>query len=177
MVSLDRRFMSQVIYSCCSFCMLGLAIIIAILCFEIRDEHLGTLIEIDGAQLIGLDWTKTPFISHEIVSSKDDCPIEHPEPMVYDVWMGLIENCFCQDGSELEGTRGEGNCKGKAANSPYCRSRPAINPTLRTDIEGEKVCGKRGGSDFLSAVRPSGGSATSPYACPKGTKACGTGGE
>ena len=95
MVSLDRRFMSQVVYSCCNFCVLGLAIVIAVLCFEIRDKYLGSQIEIDGAQLIGLDWTKAPFISHEVVNALDDCPSTHPEPMVYDVWMGLIENCFC----------------------------------------------------------------------------------
>ena len=58
MVSIDRRFLSQMVYSSCNFCVLGLAIVIAILCFEIRDKHLGTQIEIDGAQLIGLDWTK-----------------------------------------------------------------------------------------------------------------------
>ena len=71
--------------------------------------------------------------------------------MVYDIWMGLIDNCFCQEGSELEGTRGEGICKAKAGNSPYCRSRPSINPVLRTDIDGYMVCGKRGGKDFLNA--------------------------
>lgn len=104
--------------------------------------------------MIGLDWTKTPFVSPIIVSSKDDCPATHPEPMIYDIWMGLIENCFCQDGSELEGTRGEGNCKAKAANSPYCRSRPSINPVLRNNIDGWKICGKRGGEDFLNTKRP-----------------------
>ena len=113
-----------------------------------------------------------PFISSAVVNIRDDCPDTHPEPMVYDVWMGLIENCFCQDGSELEGTRGEGTCKAKEANSPYCRSRPAINPILRTDISGWQVCGQRGGSNFLDIVRPSGGG-DSPYACPQGTKPCG----
>ena len=49
MVSFDRRFCSQIVYSCCSFCVLGLAIVIAVLCFEIRDKYLGTQIEIDGA--------------------------------------------------------------------------------------------------------------------------------
>ena len=41
MVSLDRRFLSQTIYSCCNFCVLSLAVVIAILCFEIRDKYLG----------------------------------------------------------------------------------------------------------------------------------------
>ena len=96
--------------------------------------------------------------------------------MVYDVWMGLKDNCFCQDGSELEGTLGEGTCKAKAANSPYCRSRPSINPVIRSNINGQRICGKRGGANFLNIVRPTGGG-DSPYACPAGTKACGTQGE
>lgn len=49
MVSLDRRFICQTIFSCCSFCVLGLAVTIAIICFQIRLDHLGEPIEVDGA--------------------------------------------------------------------------------------------------------------------------------
>lgn len=58
MVSLDRRFLCQVLYSCCSFSVLSLAIVIAVMCFDIRDKHLGSAIEVEGAQLIGLDWSR-----------------------------------------------------------------------------------------------------------------------
>ena len=49
MVSLDRRFVCQTIYSCCSFIVLALAISIAIFCFDIRSNHLGQAIEVEGA--------------------------------------------------------------------------------------------------------------------------------
>ena len=58
MVNLDRRFICQLTFSCCNFCALSLAIFIAIMCFNIRDNDIGEEILIDGAQLIGLDWEK-----------------------------------------------------------------------------------------------------------------------
>ena len=64
MVSLDRRFVCQTIYSCCSFCVLSLAIAIAVFCFDIRSNHLGNAIEVEGAQLIGQDWDRQPFVAH-----------------------------------------------------------------------------------------------------------------
>ena len=96
MVSLDRRFMCQTIYSCCSFCVLSLALVIAIFCFDIRTNHLGHAIEVEGAQLIGQDWLKQPFVSYEVfeVASYLSCPGSWEE-MVYDVWPGLMEVCFC----------------------------------------------------------------------------------
>ena len=53
MVSLDKRFCFQFIYSCCSFLVLSLALVIAFICMDIRLTHLGYEIEIDGAQIIG----------------------------------------------------------------------------------------------------------------------------
>ena len=103
MVSLDRRFICQVLYSCCSFCVLSLAIVISVICFDIRSNYIGSRIEIDGAQTIGLDWMKQPFVGTIVrVDALDDCPSTHPDEMVYDVWMGLMEVCFCQTGSSLE---------------------------------------------------------------------------
>ena len=69
MVSLDRRFICQLVYSCCSFAILSLAIAIAVICFNIRLTHLGRPIEVDGAQVIGLDWTKQPFVSSTVVQA------------------------------------------------------------------------------------------------------------
>lgn len=62
MVSLDRRFCCQLVYSCCSFAVLSLAVGIALICFNIREEHLGYEIEIEGAQVIGIDWEKPSFV-------------------------------------------------------------------------------------------------------------------
>lgn len=35
---------------------------IALICFNIREEHLGYEIEIEGAQVIGIDWEKPSFV-------------------------------------------------------------------------------------------------------------------
>lgn len=89
MVSLDRRFICQTIFSCCSVCVLGLALVVAILCFEIRSTKLGAPIEIDGAQVIGMDWEKEPFFSVKLLKITEKCPETYPEPFLYDVWLGL----------------------------------------------------------------------------------------
>ena len=98
MVSLDRRFCCQALYSCCSFCVLGLALVIAILCFEIRESYLGMPIEVDGAQAIGLDWQKKPFVdlkwASATIENEESCPPGYEE-MIYGVWNGLKEVCFC----------------------------------------------------------------------------------
>ena len=170
MVTLDRKFLCQSIYSVCSFFVLALAIVIAYYCFDIRENHLGGPIEIDGAQLIGLDWEKLPFVETSVVTSEQNCP--NDEEMVYDIWLGLFDSCFCQEGSSLESVKGEGGCRGKTANSPYCRSRPPINPVIRNNLNGYKICGKRAGSNFLSTVRPKSPDGVT-FACPTGYEPCG----
>lgn len=55
------------LYSCCSFSVLSLAIAIAVVCFDIRDKYLGSVIEVEGAQKIGLDWTKPSFVDGRTV--------------------------------------------------------------------------------------------------------------
>jgi len=170
MVTLDKRFVCQLTYSCCSFFVLTLAIVIAYYCFDIRENHLGGLIEIDGAQLIGLDWEKLPFVETSVVTSEQNCP--NDEEMVYDIWLGLFDSCFCQEGSQLESTLGDGGCRGKTANSPYCRSRAPINPVVRNNLNGYKICGKRAGSNFLNTVRPQSADGVS-FECPSGTTPCG----
>ena len=157
MVSLDRRFVCQTVYSCCSFCVLSLAIIIAAMCFEIRNDHLGAPIEVEGAQRIGLDWQKQPFVDIKSVLAtvEDDEPCGFGfEEMIFGVWQGLKEVCFCQEGSSLESVYGQGACRGKAANSPYCRTRRALPPVIMPRLSGFKYCGRRSGSSFLNAVRP-----------------------
>ena len=74
--------------------------------------------------------------------------------MIYDVWLGLKEVCFCQSDSDSDSVYGEGGCRGKAANSPYCRTREAVNPVLRSSIRNFKYCGRRGGPTYLEAKRP-----------------------
>ena len=125
-----------------------------------------------GAQDIGLSWQKTPFLASAVVSSDEDCPVGFTEDLVYDIWLGLEDGCFCQEGSALESTLRTGGCRGKAANSPYCRSRPPITSVVRNRINGFKVCGKPGGSNFLNAKRPRGGNGR-PYLCPTNTVPCG----
>jgi hypothetical protein len=94
------------------------------------------------------------------------------EEMIYDIWSGLMEVCFCQEGSSLESIYGQGGCRGKAANSPYCRSRRAIPAVIMPRIGGRKYCGTRGGESFLNTVRPVRSTSTSDYKCPVGYKSC-----
>ena len=83
-------------YSCCSFLVLNLALIIAFICFEIRHTHLGYEIEIDGAQIIGQDWEKVPFVGGVTsVYKLDECPEEYPDEMIFDIWLGLEDYCYC----------------------------------------------------------------------------------
>ena len=49
MVTIDRHFCCQVLYSLCSIVVLTLAIVVALLCLEVNNEHLGYPIEVDGA--------------------------------------------------------------------------------------------------------------------------------
>ena len=118
-----------------------------------------------------MDWSKKPFTETITVADTADCPDGYEE-MVYDIWLGLEDGCFCQEGSELESTARTGGCLGKQANSPYCRSRPPITAVVRKNFNGVKVCGKRDGSNFLTATRPRGGDGR-PYSCPSGTEPCG----
>ena len=99
------------------------------------------------------------------------CPPGYEE-MVYDVWMGLQEVCFCQEGSALDSVYGKGACRGKAANSPYCRTREAINPIIRSKVNGQKFCGRRAGPNFLKVERPK-KSPNGQWSCPAGTEPCG----
>ena len=140
------------------------------MCFNIRDNDIGEEILIDGAQLIGLDWEKQPFVESKRILATEKCEDDFEE-MVYDIWLGLVDTCFCQEGSDLDGTQNDGGCKGKEANSPYCRSRPPINPVVQSNLNGFKFCGKRAGENFLNAKRPQSIDG-SPFECPEGTVPC-----
>lgn len=105
------------------------------------------------------------------MASDVSCPFGFEE-MIYDVWLGLMEVCFCQVGSSLDSVYGEGGCRGKAANSPYCRTREAESPVVRASINGYKYCGRRAGTNYLDAKRPV-KDANGAYKCPIGTIPCG----
>ena len=107
----------------------------------------------------------------ERVEASDSCPFGYEE-MIYDIWLGLMEVCFCQEGSSLESVYGEGGCRGKAANSPYCRTREAVAPVVIPSFEGFKYCGRRAGSNFLTVKRPY-KDQNGTYKCPIGTSPCG----
>ena len=83
-----------------------------------------------------------------------------------------MEVCFCQEGSSLESVYGKGGCRGKAANSPYCRTREAVAPVVIPAFEGFKYCGRRAGSNFLTVKRPY-KDQNGAYKCPIGTSPCG----
>ena len=134
MVTIDRHFCCQVLYSLCSIVVLTLAIVVAFICLEINNEHLGWPIEVDGAQLLGMDWMKQPFVEMKKVAGSEDCPVDFPEEMVYDIWQGLQDVCFCHEESEIGSAYRDGGCRGKAANSPYCLGRRPVFPRVRSII-------------------------------------------
>ena len=155
---------------------LSLALVIGIVTQDIFIKYLknGSELKIEGAQEIGLDWEKQPFVKSTVVKvlgDKGECPAEYPDEMVYDVWNGLQDACLCQPGGPQSTTR-DGTCKGKAANSNFCMSSRAFIPIIRNVINGYMVCGQRAGANFLQAVRPRGTDGN--YACPTGYAACGS---
>ena len=91
-MAIDSRFCVQFTFSLCSMVVLSLAVAIGIITQEIFLEHLGYEKKVEGAQQIGLDWEKKPFVSLTLVKvagDKGECPDEYPEEMVYDIWNGL----------------------------------------------------------------------------------------
>ena len=79
---------------------LSLALVIGIVTQDIFIKYLknGSELKIEGAQEIGLDWEKQPFVKSTVVKvlgDKGECPAEYPDEMVYDVWNGLQDACLC----------------------------------------------------------------------------------
>ena len=134
MVSIDRHFCCQVLYSMCSIIVLTLAIVVAFICLEVNDKYLGFPIEVDGAGILGLDWGKEPFIEMKKVAGSEDCPVDYPEEMVYDIWQGFMDVCFCHEESSIASSIKNGGCRGSAANSPYCLGRRPVFPRVRSII-------------------------------------------
>ena len=93
--------------------------------------------------------------------------------MVYDIWMGLQDVCFCSGGG---GTTRSGPCAGRNAYNPQCRSSSARPPVIQSDIGGFYICGKRGDTKFLDLVRPR-GEEGEVFSCPSGTNPCGNEGQ
>ena len=91
-MAVNKRFIVQLIFSLCSMVILGLAVAIGIITQEIFLEHLGYVTKVEGAQEIGLDWEKQPFVKTTVVKvlgDKGECPAEYPDEMIYDIWNGL----------------------------------------------------------------------------------------
>ena len=103
------------------------------------------------------DWETRPFVD-VIMTSDDRCPQSHEEEVFYELWKGATILCDCiqreQDHKAFPNT----HClKGK--NQPHngddCWEQPPMPPVVQASIHGVRVCGKRGGSSFLNAVRNS----------------------
>ena len=62
MGDIDSRFCFQMLFSLCSFGILIIATWASMLMIEMREKYVGKTKSIDGFNIIGLQWEKTPFI-------------------------------------------------------------------------------------------------------------------
>ena len=100
----------------------------------------------------------------------EECPESYPALVAFDDYPGLDIACSCSPDSKFESEYGT-ECTGDLFSTRDCETKPAI-PTLYLGvIENYKVCGKRGGEPFKTAIRPvSNGSDI--LRCPEGTVPC-----
>ena len=96
------------------------------------------------------DWEKQPFV--DMAVPEGDCD-EGWEPVFFKQWAGLEEKCI-----EWTQHRRHRTCANKIE---------ARDPIKMADLEGVKICGKRGGKPFVDAIRPN-----SDGDCPSNTVPC-----
>lgn len=96
------------------------------------------------------DWEKQPFIA--LTVSEGDCD-EGWDPVFFKQWAGLEEKCI-----EWTHHRRHRTCANKIE---------AQEPIKMADLDGVKICGKRGGKPFVDAIRPN-----SDGDCPSNTVPC-----
>ena len=99
------------------------------------------------------EWESVPFVSLLTISGADNCPWTHPVLVAFDEWPGLNVACSCTSDAENSSVYGA-PCTDARADDAKCKTLEAI-PTLYLGVlDGYKICGKRGGVAFKSAIRP-----------------------
>ena len=112
-----------------------------------------TLLNLDEYHEIVHEWDAIPYVSVAIVKAEDRCPVSHPSLLIYDSWPGLEIKCYCEPSAEFKTVYGVACLDGRA-DTTKCITRDAI-PTLYMGVlNGQKVCGERGGASFKNAKRP-----------------------
>ena len=96
---------------------------------------------------VGLDWRRVPFTDITVVEGVDrPCPSDYPDEVIYDIWPGTRMMCDCIERSFEYFL--DINCnKGKNGdhNSDQCYDVGGTHPVVQSNLNGVKVCGKRGG--------------------------------
>ena len=80
-------------------------------------------------------WNQRPFVDVIVANGEEQCPLDHPEDLVYDIWPGTCGHCDClrREGDrnwtlDKECDRGN-NCSEK---SEDCYDRPGLAPIQRS---------------------------------------------
>jgi len=104
------------------------------------------------------DWTTLPFVKlyvmparNETLNKTENCPTEYPDEVFYTVWPGTYKYCDCENSAKIYLQE---DCKVASLITPEgCIEQPAHAPVTLSDLNGFKVCGVRGGTNFLNAKR------------------------
>ena len=116
------------------------------------------------------EWDTIPFTSVAIVKAEDQCPILHPTLVITDTWPGLDIMCYCEPSADFD-TVYRSFCEEERAASTKCKNRDAIPTMYLGVLQGQKVCGKHGGTSFKKAQRPV-DQGNGYLLCPAGTVPC-----
>ena len=99
------------------------------------------------------DWNVVPFISLQVVGGDQNCPEDHPEEAFFYETTGYQQFCTCERGAKQRRFMGR-DCDGLKLIYNDCRYQSSVPSTKLSSIDGKKVCGQRGGRNFLEAIRP-----------------------
>ena len=125
---------------------------------------------------VSRDWETKPFVALT-VTNNTYCPSTHPDTVVSRPFFGTDVGCDCigiydpwiYDGGDS--ITPSLRC-GFNETRVRCRDAQEIWPIQMGQLNGQRICGKRGPVNFINSVRPE--NTGSPYyACPAGYEPCG----
>ena len=124
-----------------------------------------------------LSWESQPLTDVLVIDSliyMEGCPIDYPEVIIYDTWMGTTVLCDCLDEDlntyYLNRVCIRSNTQGTYREENFCDDIAALAPVKQSSVNGVRYCGKRADNLSLSeSTRPvADTNSASGYKCPSG---------
>ena len=106
--------------------------------------------EISYIEQIAQDWERRPFVEIKVVKNGGCQP--GWDPVFYKEWGGLEYDCLRTTGGK---------------NNKRCVESISSPPYILAELEGDTICGRRGGRQFVDTFRPN-----SDGECPNKTVPC-----